>query len=363
MPAIIKVAPRRAQAGSAPPRTSRSRSRSRSRAGASLALCAALSALAIPAASPHAPAGASKSIGSVHRSGSAPLTVETIPHETLAVAEVSINGHGPYPFIVDTGSSRSVVSTAVARDAGLKIAATTVPVAGVGCQTTAHESTVSTWKVGGVRLPADTVDVLPLAIRTGNARCSGSGTGTSGTSGPSGTGAKTRVGGLLGSDVLSRFGVVALDYEKAMLRLGAAAVSLSTKSAKTVPIHVVSTKKAVLALAPVRIDGHGPYTFVIDTGAGSSVVASSIAHKLTLRVLSKGKATGVASTVATRSVQISGWRVSSVSLPGTTLTSTSLTAVGGGNTDIAGLLGSNTLSRFGTIAVNYAHQKLLLKAR
>lgn len=287
-------------------------------------------------------------MGSVHRSGSAPLRVLTRKGHTIAVANVTLNGHGPYPFIVDTGASTSVVDTAVARAVGLPTSGKSEEISGVGCSAKAKRATVTSWSVGSVELPKDTVSVLTLG--------GGGGSATSGNK-------TSAFGGLLGSDVLSKFGEVALDYGKQRLRLGGAAVRLSTKGARAVNIKVLESKGAVLALAPVKVDGHGPYPFVVDTGAAGSVVDRSVAHDLSLPVLARhGTASGVACTVHTSTVQVHHWHVGHTSLPGTKLMSLSLPGPRHGQ-GIEGLLGSGTLSRFGTVAIDYAHERLLLAPR
>lgn len=72
----------------------------------SLAKCGSTSASG-KAAKARGPSG----IGSVHRSGTAPLEVVRERGATLAVAPVSLDGKGPSPFLADTGASVSVVDT------------------------------------------------------------------------------------------------------------------------------------------------------------------------------------------------------------------------------------------------------------
>ena len=47
-----------------------------------------------------------------------------------------------------------------------------------------------------------------------------------------------------------------------------------------VPLQVMKQGKQVLALVPVKINGAGPYTFALDTGASRSLVDSQLAAKL-----------------------------------------------------------------------------------
>lgn len=284
-------------------------------------------------------------IGSVHRSGTAPLKVVSTQYAALAVASVTLDGQGPFPFIVDTGASSSVVDSAVATKIGLKATGKTRQLNGVGCPVNAARAKVSSWKVGDVALPAATVSVLSMVANT---------------KGP-------EIGGLLGSDVLSEFGVAALDYQDQQLRLGPAAVDLavglSGGSATSVPVTVVHSHGAVLAVAPVFVQDHGPYPFVVDTGAAESVLNQKAAQELRLPVVSaQGQAAGVACRVRTSTDQITGWRVASVPLPGNRIVSVELPEPRKGE-GIQGLLGSGTLSTFGTIAIDYSRGRLLLARR
>ena len=47
-----------------------------------------------------------------------------------------------------------------------------------------------------------------------------------------------------------------------------------------VALKVLRHGKQVIALVPVTINGHGPYTFALDTGASQSLVDSSVAKEL-----------------------------------------------------------------------------------
>src|ERR1700679_3259621 len=50
--------------------------------------------------------------------------------------------------------------------------------------------------------------------------------------------------------------------------------------AERIPITVSTVSGQVAELVNVCIDGHGPYPFVIDSGAGEAIVAGSLAARL-----------------------------------------------------------------------------------
>ncbi len=118
-------------------------------------------------------------------------------HTTLAVVPVYIGTKGPYDFALDTGASVSVVDLAVVRQIGLKRVAKVGGFTGIKSTTSATIVRVPRWKAGDVALPAASIASVSLADSLGNAGLKG----------------------LLGSDVLSRYDVVTIDYRGGELRL------------------------------------------------------------------------------------------------------------------------------------------------
>lgn len=128
-----------------------------------------------------------------------------------------------------------------------------------------------------------------------------------------------------------------------------------------VPLTIVSGPGGtVLALVPVYINGQGPFGFALDTGASMTVVDSSVVKQLNLPVLgSAGEATGVGGMVTAQLVRVDSWRVGNVNLPPQTIATVDLP---GSNTErgLKGLLGSDILSDYGEISVNYDRRVLTL---
>jgi hypothetical protein len=128
------------------------------------------------------------------------------PRAALALVPVYINGHGPLPFALDTGASRSLVALSLARRLHLPTRGAAGTVTGVtGGGRPAQNVYVSSWSAASVRLPPATIAALSSegaprakAGRSGRLR------------GPV---------GLLGSDVLSRYGKIAVDYDRELLIL------------------------------------------------------------------------------------------------------------------------------------------------
>ncbi len=115
--------------------------------------------------------------------------------QTIAIVAVHIGSSGPFSFILDTGASSSVVSTQVAKELGLPVARTIGPVSGVGGVIGRAQTTdVTQWRMGTVALPPTELIMISFP----------------GSGGPD---------GLLGSDVLSQFGTVNVDFSRRVLQL------------------------------------------------------------------------------------------------------------------------------------------------
>lgn len=123
---------------------------------------------------------------------------------------------------------------------------------------------------------------------------------------------------------------------------------------------VNGTGGARLVLVPVYIQSRGPYDFALDTGASRSLVDSRVANQLRLPSTGTEQAvTGISGTSEATRVRVSSWRVDSVELPPTTILSLRLPTGGGPTLD--GLLGSDMLSRFQIVTVNYPAQTVTLR--
>jgi predicted aspartyl protease len=117
---------------------------------------------------------------------------------------------------------------------------------------------------------------------------------------------------------------------------------------------------STLAFAPVYINGEGPFAFALDTGASHSVIDEQLAEQLNLPTIGNDiEITGVVGTAEARQVQVGSWRVGQVELPGHRMVAVSLSEPNR-RQKIRGLLGSDALSRFGTVTVDYRTQRLLL---
>jgi Aspartyl protease len=131
----------------------------------------------------------------------------------MAFVPVYIDGHGPYPFAVDTGASTSLISRAIVKKLKLPEMGPETEVSGVDGSGKALSVRVDNWQAGKIALPPSIVTTLVHSEDEEQAAKSVE---------PQKQGKKVPVEGpvgLLGSDVLSRYGKVAVDYDKSLLIL------------------------------------------------------------------------------------------------------------------------------------------------
>ncbi|MEU8844815.1 retropepsin-like aspartic protease [Streptomyces sp. NPDC048564] len=108
-------------------------------------------------------------------------------------------GPGPFSFALDTGASTSVVDENVANRVGLERTGERRSVSGVLGTGEVPVARVDQWEVGDIRLDPGEVTVIDLGP-------------------PRGGGG---IQGLLGSDVLSDFGSITVDYDDGVLTIPA----------------------------------------------------------------------------------------------------------------------------------------------
>ncbi len=128
-----------------------------------------------------------------------------------------------------------------------------------------------------------------------------------------------------------------------------------------IPLKVIKQGTAAIALAPVCVAGHGPYAFVVDSGAGTSAFDTQLVKALHLSRNGRGQTVSGANCTTTETPTAGpSWAVGSVPLAPQTVSSIDIPGFGGLRSSAAGLLGSDVLSRFGAIQLDYQHESLAL---
>ena len=167
----------------------------------------------------------------------------------VVLVKACIDGAGPFPFVIDTGSSFSVIDTQLARRFHLHQVGVPQEAAGIACRATVVPEQLSSWSMGGLALRPQAVFSASLPNLKPN----------------------QPLDGVIGSDVLSRFGSIRIDYQKRTVSFGVAegesptanGVVQGPTSAPTpaqfmediraeAELTIVARQGGVVAYAPVR---------------------------------------------------------------------------------------------------------------
>jgi predicted aspartyl protease len=133
-------------------------------------------------------------------------------------------------------------------------------------------------------------------------------------------------------------------------------------AAGEVPLEFLGAGEAAL-VAPVFINGAGPFNLVLDTGATFTCVTTALADRLNLpdQRGAVGLGTGVHATARVRIIRFDSVRVGAATahaMPGCVLDLTALEIAG---TDVDGLLGLNFLRAF-DVRLDFQRNVLTLTA-
>ncbi len=285
-----------------------------------------------------------------------PIEVSTVAGQVAELVNVCFSGQGPFPFVLDSGAGQSTIDARLARRLALPSAGQTETFAGVNCTGTARPVSVGQWSLEGVDLAPQELTSATLPQ----------------------IGGKGEPVGLLGSDVLSRFGAVRIDFAAGDLLLpgpqgqplpneasytgpaGPAPSSVLTQGGgTTLPVTVSPLPGDVSLSVRVRF-GDGPRrSFVVDTGSSQSVASTTVARAESLRRtdLAQRQAT-VCSVITVPLVHSGRWSAAGQPLYPQLVGNTSFGAISLGGTQ--GLLGSDQLKRYGWVVLDYTGGRLVL---
>ncbi len=285
-----------------------------------------------------------------------PLTVSVVSGQVAETVDICIDGQGPYPFILDSGAGQSTIDAGLAHRLHLVADGAASEFAGVGCTGTAQPVSVGTWSLSGVTLATQQLTAATLPQMGG----------------------KNEPVGLLGSDVLSRFGGVRINFDPGALvlpgpegpPLGESSPYTGPKgppppdllqgeSGTTVPLTVTPLPGDVSLNVAVRFAAGPRRDFVVDTGSSQSVVSSSVARAQSLGTtnLAQRQST-VCSVITAPLVRTGSWSVPGLALHPQLIGSTNFGTISLSGTQ--GLLGSDQLRRYGWVILDFAGGQLVL---
>jgi len=273
------------------------------------------------------------------------------------IANVCLDGQGPFPFLVDTGGSTTLVDSSLAARLHLALVDGPRTVSSFTCKRQISFAAVSRWSVGNTILLAQTVEVGTVQSP-----------------------ALPNLAGVFGSDTLSSFGAVRIDYRQQTLTLGPQSAPLrsdmaggsgppsvstslteGTSFASPMPVNVVSEtlRPDQLQLTEVRPTvavslGPNQFTLTLDTGAGTTNLGPSAIK--TLRLVPAGRPgaayAGLDCPVVVNHYTVGPALLGKVQLPAQTVGS-NFTPPG-----TAGVLGSGTLINYNPVLVDYTDGEL-----
>ena len=213
----------------------------------------------------------------------------------LIIVPTSVNDRGPYEFILDTGAGTSLLSPRVAEALGI-VATSSREGSGAAGRVTVALASAESLAIGGARRAP-----MPLAITAEVDRI--------------GTAIGHPIDGDIGYDFLKAFRVT-IDYQKRLVRLVQGAYESAGRGnllRAEVAFRLAAPVKP-LVLVPAFVNGRGPHTFVVDTGASATVLSPALAGSLSIRTAAPGTMIGAGGTL-----QASVGRATSLAVGGASL--------------------------------------------
>ena len=262
-----------------------------------------------------------------------PLHVQTPTAITSQIfAGVCLNGHGPYPFIVDTGSHDTLVDVALARRLGLisASAASGMHVCDGPQKAVSVRLSAGPYVFGQERQVRVTDLASPYAPLMG----------------------------ILGADALSTFGVDRIDYQAQTLTVpapaadGAAPASLSAGTTRRIRLSPSGNYQ----LMPVTA-GNARGRLLLDTGAQGTTLTPAFVQRAGLATASSVTTPTYAGAGCTRTVSYYNardWSIGGLPLAPQPVGSVPDFLVADDS------FGSGTLQRYSPVVIDYQRHQLLL---
>ncbi len=190
--------------------------------------------------------------------GNAEVSLAPVPEQKLFALSVTFGGQ-PRTFLLDTGASNSIIDRQVVEQ--LNIPGTPIP-----------DELLQYFVVGNncSNVNASVHQIPPLAVDAAKVQ------GLTGMALPK-TAIPANASGVLGMDFLSEFDVI-VNPKTLQLQL--------LPPSKSWPGAIPLEGKMGVMAAKVTINNQGPFTFLLDTGAGAMVVSKRLAERLSLNIAS-----------------------------------------------------------------------------
>ncbi|MBY8996368.1 MAG: aspartyl protease family protein [Candidatus Thorarchaeota archaeon] len=245
----------------------------------------------------------------------------------LVKVPVKVNGQGPFTFDLDTGASTTTLTPQLAESLGITTRPSDRPEArgiGGGIPTEYADATIG---VGSLEFEKDEVYVLDVnaILRELDGRQ-----------------------GVLGYTTLKHC-TMSLSYNRQRFKLSRTDSGTTDNDADWSPFEYVNDSH--LVGVPVLINGQGPYNFVVDTGAGNTVMTPNLAELLGIEAKAvHGIARGVGGDVELKLAGLETLSVGSAQITNSQVVVLDLSKVSPkGNLIEYGIIGYDFLKNFETI--------------
>jgi predicted aspartyl protease len=208
--------------------------------------------------------------------------------QPLILLPVSVNGQGPFEFILDTGAGTSLLSPDLAQKIGAKI------IASKEGQSAGGKVSVSLAKVDSLALGETRRDDVDVGIvdlsHIGKA-----------------IGAK--IDGDLGYNFFNRFQIT-IDYNNCEIRFDdpKGVEYFGTSARAEMPLRLANPAKPLI-LVDTYLNGRGPFQFAIDTGTSTTAIAPELGKQLGLAGSPIGPATTGGSHVDVTAVSLQSFAI------------------------------------------------------
>jgi hypothetical protein len=280
-----------------------------------------------------------------------PLTVSSGGDGNVAATvNVCVDRRGPFPFILDSGAGITTINAGLAS----RLHLSTIGAAqanGAGCATKSSIVKIDSWSVDGLPLTSQvlTAEKIP------------------------GFGGKGQPVGLLGNDVLSRFGAVRINFDSHTLVLPGpegAPLSTSTFTGPKGPVPteltqghgVVIPAQASIGLiddylkVSVTFGTQPANWFVVDTGTSRTTVDPALTKAASLATTNLADSGETACSTYTSPIVHSG----SWSVPGLKLRPQLVDSDNVGVSSVGGILGADTLAHEKWVVLDYTDGLVVL---
>lgn len=250
----------------------------------------------------------------------------------LILAPTFVDESGPHEFFLDSGATRSMLSQELASRLGIE-----------------HQSLDDAVGAGGSRQLGF---VTIKSLRVGSAAQDAPTLGISNDLAAMGDALNVRVDGLTGFDFLRNFRMT-IDYQQQSLAFFSNLQNGENGPPSSDAVGFELTPKEPLMLVETYVNDRGPFQFVVDTGAGQTVIAQDLIERIGIAIQDRKAGMGIGGSFELARATVDSVRLADIvvySLP--VITGPFLDAVGTSmGAKVDGIIGNDFLRKFPKVTI------------